>query len=81
MRLGSHWTTGLFWEAIEQQADGAMVVGFTTPDLDWAASTVLAYGSLVSVLEPEALRLRVMEWAGAILALYPTVANDHRQTV
>jgi predicted DNA-binding transcriptional regulator YafY len=65
-----------FWEAMEQQADEAMVVSFFTPDLEWAASTVLAYGPLVTVLEPEALRLRVNEWATAILALYDSNIDD-----
>jgi predicted DNA-binding transcriptional regulator YafY len=59
-----------FWEAIEQQDDGAIVVTFSTPDLQWAASTVLAYGPLVTVLEPAELRTKVREWAQAILGLY-----------
>ncbi len=65
------------WETMDQQTDGAMVVTFSTPDLEWAASTVLAYGPLVTVLEPAELRTKVSEWAQTILALYSsTIANE-----
>jgi predicted DNA-binding transcriptional regulator YafY len=56
-----------FWEAMEQREDGSIVVSFSTPDLEWAASTVLAYGPLVNVLDPVELRTKVKEWAQAIL--------------
>jgi predicted DNA-binding transcriptional regulator YafY len=65
-----------FWESMEQQPDGAVVVTFFTPDLDWAASTVLAFGPLATVLEPAELVSRVREWVQAILASYPSVAYD-----
>jgi predicted DNA-binding transcriptional regulator YafY len=58
------------WEAMEKQPDGAIVVTFYSPDLDWAASTVLAYGPLATVLEPVELGIKVREWAQAILELY-----------
>ena len=60
-----------FWESMERQEDGAIVVTFTTPDLEWAASTILAYGPLVTVLEPAELSAKVKEWAQAILESYP----------
>jgi predicted DNA-binding transcriptional regulator YafY len=60
-----------YWEAVEEQSDGAVVVSFAAPDLAWAASSVLAYGSLVTVLEPEDLRRMVGQWAQAIAAMYP----------
>jgi predicted DNA-binding transcriptional regulator YafY len=60
-----------FWDAMERQEDGAIVVTFSTPDLQWAASTVLAYGPLVTVLEPAELGTKLKEWAQAILELYP----------
>jgi predicted DNA-binding transcriptional regulator YafY len=59
-----------FWETLEQQPDGTILVTFSTPDLDWAASTVLAYGPLVTVLEPPELKAKVQEWVQEILALY-----------
>jgi predicted DNA-binding transcriptional regulator YafY len=55
---------------MEQQPDGGVVVTFSSPDLDWAASTALAYGPLVSVLEPSELRTRMVEWTRAILDIY-----------
>ena len=50
--------------------DGSVLVTMTTPDLNWAASSALAYGPLVTVLEPEILREMVADWARAIAALY-----------
>ena len=69
-----------FWEAMEKQPDGTIVVTFSTPDLEWAASTVLAYGPLVTVLEPFELKTKVKEWAQAILAVYTEVADDQSKT-
>jgi predicted DNA-binding transcriptional regulator YafY len=40
------------------------------PDLHWAASSALAYGPLVKVLEPPALQHMVSEWAQAIAHHY-----------
>ena len=58
-----------------------MLVTFSTPDLEWAASTVLAYGPLVTVLEPVELRTKVQEWAQAILALYqhPQIKEEEKE--
>jgi predicted DNA-binding transcriptional regulator YafY len=58
------------WEAMDEQADGSLVVTMTAPDLTWAASTVLAYGPGVTVLEPEEVRRTVREWAAAIAGKY-----------
>jgi predicted DNA-binding transcriptional regulator YafY len=58
------------WEAVEEQPDGSVVVSFTAPDLAWAASSVLVYGPLVTVEEPEELRKIVREWAQAIEEKY-----------
>jgi predicted DNA-binding transcriptional regulator YafY len=59
------------WDAVEQQSDGSLIVTMHAPDLNWAASTVLAYGPLVEVLDPLELRRLVQEWAQAIVKLYP----------
>jgi len=59
------------FEAVEQQPDGSVLATFSVPDLDWAASSVLAYGPIVTVLEPEELRRKVKAWAQAIAGLYP----------
>jgi predicted DNA-binding transcriptional regulator YafY len=51
-----------YWESIEEQVDGSLIVAFSAPALEWAASTVLAYGPAVEVLEPPELRRMVTEW-------------------
>jgi predicted DNA-binding transcriptional regulator YafY len=59
-----------FWESVEEQGDGSMVVSFSAPALEWAASTALAYGPAVEVLEPPELRRMVMEWLQVTAAKY-----------
>ena len=49
--------------------DGTIEVTFQAPDLEWAASTALAYGPAVEVLEPPELRQMVAEWAGAVAGI------------
>jgi predicted DNA-binding transcriptional regulator YafY len=58
------------WQSCEEQADGSVMVTLAAPDLRWAASTALAYGPLVEVLEPGELRRMVAEWAQAIAMNY-----------
>jgi predicted DNA-binding transcriptional regulator YafY len=58
------------WVEVGEQPDGAVEVTFFAPDLNWAASTVLAYGPLVEVLEPPELRQTVCEWASVIARRY-----------
>ena len=55
---------------MEVQPDGAILATMNTPDLNWAASTVMAYGPLVKVLEPPELQELVREWAQATVAKY-----------
>jgi predicted DNA-binding transcriptional regulator YafY len=54
-----------YWETIETKSDGSVEVTFPSPTLEWAASTTLAYGPAVEVLEPPELRGMVMEWLEA----------------
>jgi predicted DNA-binding transcriptional regulator YafY len=58
------------WDRIEEQPDGSIIVTMSTPDLNWAASNILAYGPLVEVLDPPGLRQLVRDWAGAIVKQY-----------
>ena len=58
------------WETVEEQPDGSVVVSMPAPDPTWAASTVLAYGPQVEVLEPPELRQIVRDWAQAIVESY-----------
>ncbi len=51
-----------YWETVEPQRDGSVEVTLSSPTLEWAASTTLAYGPAVEVLEPPELRKMVMEW-------------------
>jgi len=51
-----------YWETVETKADGSVEVTFPSPTLEWAASTTLAYGPAVEVLDPPELRLMVAEW-------------------
>ena len=60
----------LQWETVEPQPDGAVIVTLAVPDLEWAASTALAYGPIVEVLGPLELRQMVAERAQAIARLY-----------
>lgn len=60
----------MYWDSLTEQVDGSIVVSFSAPTLEWAASTALAYGSLVEVLDPPELRRMVREWAQMILEKY-----------
>lgn len=59
-----------YWETVEPQADGSVDVTFSSPTLEWAASTTLAYGPAVEALEPPKLRLMVAEWIEATAQKY-----------
>ncbi len=58
------------WSSLQEEESGSVLVSFSAPDKNWAASTVLAYGPLVMVLEPEEVRDTVQEWAQAVLSQY-----------
>jgi predicted DNA-binding transcriptional regulator YafY len=58
------------WERVEEVPGGSVEVTFSAPDLSWAASTALAYGPIVEVVEPHELRQIVGEWAAAVEAIY-----------
>ena len=60
----------LSWEAMETQPDGSLIVTLLTPDLIWAASTALAYGPEVTVLEPPEAAAMIKDWARAITEKY-----------
>jgi predicted DNA-binding transcriptional regulator YafY len=54
-----------YLETVETKSDGSVEVTFASPTLEWAASTTLAYGPAVEVLEPPELRVMVAEWIDA----------------
>jgi predicted DNA-binding transcriptional regulator YafY len=57
-----------YWESLEEQPDGAVVVTFAAPDLDAAAGLVLRIGFPAAIVEPEALRELVRAQARALAA-------------
>ncbi len=59
-----------YWESLEEQPDGAVVVTFNTPDVHAAASNALTYGPGVIVLEPPEVCEMVREWAQVTAELY-----------
>jgi proteasome accessory factor B len=59
-----------YWENKETKQDGSVEVTFSAPTLEWAASTALAYGPAVEVLEPPELRIMVAEWIEAAAQKY-----------
>lgn len=59
-----------YWETIETQTDGTVIVTFNAPTLQWAASTTLAYGPIVQVIDPPELQNLVQDWASAVVANY-----------
>ncbi|MCQ3936642.1 MAG: transcriptional regulator [Chloroflexi bacterium] len=63
----AHLTAGnqSYWRTVEPQADGSVEVTFHAPTLEWAASTALAYGPAVEVLEPPELRRMAADWLAA----------------
>jgi len=59
-----------YWDLLQDESDGSVLVTMSVPDLNWAASNVLAYGPWVKVLEPPELCSMVAEWARAIIKVY-----------
>jgi predicted DNA-binding transcriptional regulator YafY len=68
----AHIITGnqSYWATVESKADGSVEVTFLAPTLEWAASTALAYGPAVEVLEPPHLRVMVTDWLEATIRKY-----------
>ncbi len=69
------------WENLAESPDGSIEVTFQVPDLTWAASTTLAYGPQVTVLEPPELCRMVRDWAQAIQSRYPEGDASNARTV
>ena len=66
-----------YWDFLDDQPDGSVIAGLSAPDMNWAVSSVLAYGPIVEVLEPLELRDRLREAAQAIAGLYNAQGNHH----
>jgi predicted DNA-binding transcriptional regulator YafY len=61
-----------YWESCEEQPGGDVLVSFSAPDLETAASIVLRYGFPATIVEPTALRDVVRARASALAARYAT---------
>jgi predicted DNA-binding transcriptional regulator YafY len=61
-----------YWDLLEEQPDGTVIVAFSSPDLNWAIGSILMYGPTVEVLEPVELRCLVRDSARATAAQYET---------
>jgi predicted DNA-binding transcriptional regulator YafY len=57
-----------YWESLDEQPDGAVVVTFAAPDLEAAAGMVLRVGFPAEILAPEGLRELVRAQARALAA-------------
>lgn len=61
-----------YWHSLQELPDGAVEVEAWSPDVEWAASTALAYGPLVKVLDPPAVAHTVQAGATAAAQMYAT---------
>jgi predicted DNA-binding transcriptional regulator YafY len=59
-----------YWQSMAPQSDGSLIVTFDAQDMNYAASTIMSYGPLVEVLEPEELRQTLHDWATAVAEQY-----------
>jgi predicted DNA-binding transcriptional regulator YafY len=67
--------TRAMWEAVEPQADGSVVVTLVSPNLPWAAVTVMGFGPTFVVEEPPELRQMVAEWAQTMAQMHAPAAQ------
>lgn len=59
-----------YWDSLEEQPDGSILVTFQAPDIYAAASHALSYGPGVEVLEPAEVSRTVHDWAQATADMY-----------
>lgn len=59
-----------YWDTCDEQSDGSVLVSFSAPDFNSAASNALSYGPGVRVLEPPEVRQMVCEWAEITAEIY-----------
>lgn len=65
-----------YWETMDPQPGGAVIVTFSASDAYTAASNALAYGPAVKVLEPPEVRQMVVEWARLTAEYYEHETKD-----
>jgi predicted DNA-binding transcriptional regulator YafY len=59
-----------FWDTVDEQPDGSVIVAFAVPSLRSALRQVLQYGPRVKVIDPPELCALVIEQSQAVAALY-----------
>lgn len=59
-----------YWDTCVEQPDGSVLVTFSAPDFNSAASNALSYGPGVRVLEPPEVQQIVSEWAQMTVSIY-----------
>jgi len=62
--------SSIVWTEIESQADGSLLATLPASDLQFAASMVISFGPLVTVLAPPELIDMVQDWAREIVGRY-----------
>ena len=62
--------TPAFWETLESQPDGSVIVSTRHIDIYRAAGFVFSYGPAATVLEPKDLQDLIRTWATELLAQY-----------
>jgi predicted DNA-binding transcriptional regulator YafY len=72
------------WEAVEEQGDGSVLVTLLSPNLPWAAVTIMGFGPTFTVEAPAELRALLAEWADAMARMHEggeeaTRANSNRR--
>jgi predicted DNA-binding transcriptional regulator YafY len=62
--------TRAMWQELEEAPDGSVVVTLVSPNLPWAAVTIMGFGPTFVVEGPPELRDLVAEWAGAMARMH-----------
>ncbi|HLY27973.1 MAG TPA: YafY family protein [Aggregatilineales bacterium] len=71
--------TPAFWEKLETQPDGSVIVTVFQTDVYRAAGFVFSYGPAATVLEPDNLRELMHNWATAIAEIYESPESVRSQ--
>jgi len=62
-----------YWDQIEEEPDGSLIVSFSAADMEFAASTVLSFSGLARVLEPQELQQIIHKRAIKIVSQHQSI--------
>ncbi|MBX3083390.1 MAG: YafY family transcriptional regulator [Anaerolineae bacterium] len=68
-------STPAFWENLDMQPDGSVIVTTRMIDIYRAAGFVFSYGPAATVLEPKELQDMMRTWAAELIKLYDELPN------